>query len=789
MGRGTGRMRWRILGVGLLLGLLFASLLPGLLGVRFDNYHWLPAEHPVRAAKEYLDKEFEQGESLVVGIRTKQDYFSEGVLDELDAVYRELEQNRYIKQINSPLHAKLAIMDRDGSLSLTDYKSALDRGLLKDMEDYRQHLIDSDYWGQLIARDANSFALIIKSDIAYGETKYKFAKREEVIGLVGDILSKTDYLNDYDLTGETELIYQLDKRSRGNLLRFLPIVILITFILLILFLRSFLMSLIVMLTALLTLLVTVNVTVFNGHAINVVSLSLPILIVVISVADSIHILARWRHLVYMREPNARLLQTLKETWLPCLATSLTTATGFGVFYVSELLPLSQFGLDAFLSVLLAYPLILLVTFSLLFALGERLDVRVRGKRDKPGAGSQQVRLSLVCRCTRGMQSAGLPITLLILVATGLVIAQLRFAYTETNFLDAFFPKQGKTYQAFQFVDDNLGGSGAIDIILRRENDAFREIEVFDKIRTMVADLEKIPNVNYVNSYLLPIRLVHKEFAPGEDTPTTRQQLAQEILFLEFSRSDTKNDVLSPYVDFTYANSRLHLQTPNLSSLQVRRLLDDHIRPVLADKITADKLLTGTSYYFQALSDYVLRTQLESFLICFILVWFLFILFFGGRIGTIALIANMLPIGVSLGSIAMLGLPFDFATVLVASISLGLCIDDTIHYLHYYQLYQKDKVSTRSLVLPQVSDVLSRPIFLTSLLLLVGFGVFIASDLVVMVRFGFFSALAIAGALFSVFVFLPCMLTLDDKYSGLLPGLKFGRPHPKPRTAARTQTKT
>ncbi len=749
----TGRFSFWLF---LLVGLALLSL--ALFRLEFNNYNWLAKDNPIRQAKEYLDREFQRGEDLVIAISPSYYYFSPELLAELDGVYESLYEVDYVKSINSPLHAQLVIEDQQGALNLISYRDALDRGLLEDIEDYRRHLIGSDYWGRLIARDANSFAIIVKMDIDYEGVNH--ARRQTITQAAREILANSRWLTNYQMGGETELMHQLDRSTRDNLFRILPPVALLTFFILWLFMRHLVKVGIIMTAALFSLLVTLNVIVYSGHPLSVVSLSLPVLIIVIAVADSIHIVARWERLAHIKDNWQRLKRTLREMWQPCLITSVSTAVGFGTFYFSQLIPLSHFGMDSFIAILLAYPTMLFLTIAFLSFLPTRTQ-----KQQHPFIAVE----TLVSHCTHWLQKYALVVVALTVIIATPIIYQLRYVYTETNFLDAFFLPESEIYQAFDFIDKELGGSGAIDIIVQgAEAGEFEELEQFDLIKDLVGRLERLTQINFATSYLVPVALVHKEFdKEGEKYPTNQEELAQELLFLEFSRSDTEGDVLSPYLDFDYANSRVHLQTPNLSSNQVKELLTGGVEPILAEVGLAATIITGVNYYFQSLSDYVLRTQLDSFFLCFLIIGLFFIVRFGALLGMIALITNLLPLGVSLGSIALFRLPFDFATVLVASVSLGLCIDNTVHYLHYYSICQQGsansaKYSRPSLLIPQVSASLMRPIFLTSLLLIAGFFSLMFSDLVVLIRFGLFSAITIAAALLTLFISLPCALTLIDR---------------------------
>ncbi len=765
-----------------LLALLFCgALLPGASRLRFDNYHWLPPGNPIREAKSYLDREFQRGEELVVLIRPSRDYFSAAVLDEIDRVQRALTGLDEVSSVDSPLHVQLTIADRDGSLSITPYRRALERGLLADIPAYRDHLRASDYWGQLIAEDASAIALVVKLDIDFDA--WNFPVRARVLDEAARLLEETQFLRDYQFAGETELIQRLDLASSANLRLLLPLVALLAFLILLLAYRSLLKSLIVAAAAAGTLLVSLNVIVCFDHPINVVSLSLPVLIIVIAIADSIHVIARWQQIGRQQQGSERILEALRQTWLPCLITSLTTAVGFGVFHFSELIPLSHFGWDAFFSILLAYPVILGSTLASLYAFGPSLQRRSERQEQRQGRGSGRM-----AAFTAALQRRPLAIAAACLGVSLIFVYGFRHLHTETNFLDVFFKKSSPTYKAFEFMDARLGGSGGVDLILQRADggpEAFKNIDEFRRVEALAAEFAELPQVNFANSYLLPVALVYREFddsgdrdphcwpnssrcwhrePDGDKYPQRQDALSQVLLFIEFSRSDQQSDVLAPYVDFTYENSRMRLQTDNLSSSQTERLVREEILPRLEKHSLATYLLTGASYYFQALSDYVLETQVQSFLLCFACVWLFFTLAFGLRLGLVGMATTLLPLGIALGAIPLAGFPFDFASVLIASTSTGLSVDNSIHYLHQYRR-RRLQGQTRAEALCRSSEALQGPILLTSALLVTGFAVFLASDLVVMIRFGAFSALAISAALVSTFVFLPCALACTGRHQG------------------------
>ena len=254
-------------------------------------------------------------------------------------------------------------------------------------------------------------------------------------------------------------------------------------------------------------------------------------------------------------------------------------------------------------------------------------------------------------------------------------------------------------------------------------------------------------------------MVHEEFTQEKALPQSDEALSQELLFLEFSRGEEENDVLSEYVDFDYKNARIHLQTPNIGANQTKDLihfLDKELRVLEFPGY----VYAGSSVFFKALSGYILETQLLSIGVTLAVIWIVFVIIFGLKLGSLGMIPNIVPITFTLGLISLLKIPFDFATVLISSISFGICVDDSIHFIHYYK-YEKDKgvpFDDRTRLSVQI---LGYPILMTTILLSLGFGVFMTSDLVLLIKFGAFTVFAIIIALVADLIVLPAALKLLD----------------------------
>ena len=350
----------------------------------------------------------------------------------------------------------------------------------------------------------------------------------------------------------------------------------------------------------------------------------------------------------------------------------------------------------------------------------------------------------------------------------------RYVYTETNFLNVFFKKSSATRKGFDYVDDHLGGVGGFDLLAQSsEKDTFSKMAAFKHFARWKKELARHSLINSSQSYLEPVSMMHRELSldskgkPGRTLfsdggereamyPQSNRQLAQELLFLEFSRNDEDRGVLASYVNFDYSNARFHVQTPNLSSAQLGKLFA-FVRELIPEKVDGLRVfLTGDSFYFYKLSQYILSTQFISILFTLFLIWVCFGFYFGFALGTLGMVPNVIPVLFTMGSIPLLKMPYDFATVLIGSVSLGLCVDNSIHFLHYYKMKRGAGLSLKESVNLTLRH-LGRPIFFTTVLFSIAFTVFLFSDLVILLKFGLFTLIALFLALLSNVLVLPAFL--------------------------------
>ena len=232
------------------------------------------------------------------------------------------------------------------------------------------------------------------------------------------------------------------------------------------------------------------------------------------------------------------------------------------------------------------------------------------------------------------------------------------------------------------------GTGAFDLILngpslKSKSVNFKEIKDYQKIVQLDEVLKGLPYVKRLETYAMPVRMVHEKLTKNQGVdPATSEELAQEILFLELSQSAESEDILRPFLSFDekQKSGRLVLRTKNLSNRESADLKKMVERRLASLDWPID--YAGNSQYFLRLSELILNTQVQSLTITFSVVFLLMLIFYNLKAAFLLIIANIIPVVGVLFSIVASRNPFDFSTILISSIGLGICVDDNIHLIHH-----------------------------------------------------------------------------------------------------------
>ena len=733
----------------------------GARGLKYDNDTWLEPDNKYQVARDMLAEQFNQFEASMFLFKADNLFTQQGY-EHAVAFSNAAKKIDAVVDVVSVYDASLIMTDDAGTLVITTYREALENGQLRDLAHLEEKFKASDYMGRLLSEDGRLGAFIVKQD-----TAGRPAERQRVVREVQALAKTNPLVADSEFAGDGYLKYTLDKTTKAELGTILSIAgIGIGLFLFSLFGRLWKTALVLFIAAT-AVAVAMGIMATLGHNLTVIALALPVMLSVIVVADSLHIIRYWDNAIDTAGADTGVAEVLSETfeatWLPCLTTSVTSAVGFGVFYFSELIPLRDFGVDSFIGILLGYAIMMGGIFLGLYTMTPGALERRGGQHhlSLPDRAADQF-----LKLDWSVVGHNRPATFSVAIALSImsVVALVTNAKSESNLLDVFFQPSSELYKAFDRVDKELGGSGVVSMVfMTEEEDYYRQYPPFTDIVKVEQQIGNLRAINSTESYTGPIGDIHTSLVDdGTPYPNNGDQLAQELLFSEWSRSAESRDVLAESVNFTFDSNHLRGYTPNLSSSELEVLvgkIENQLDLVETEALPAP-IFTGHSVFFSQLSGYILDTQFVSIALTFCLIFIVLIFEFNFRLAMAGMMACSLPILITMGTIAALGYPFDFATVIIASVTMGLSIDDTIHILHRYQHHLVDEHQSQRASLRQALFIPGRPIVQSTFLFCFGAGVFLSSELVMLQRFATFTMLGLVLALLGAVLLLPSLLSVS-----------------------------
>lgn len=520
---------------------------------------------------------------------------------------------------------------------------------------------------------------------------------------------------------------------------------------------------------------------FMGWEVTVISSNFISLQLIITMAIAIHLIVRHRELHKAHPEWSQLDLTARATALmatPCLFATLTTIAGFGSLLSSGILPVITFGwmMSAGIVVSLCVTFILLPALLVLIPKGPaptRLTLRfplpelLGAFTEKHGKGI--------------LVASGLA---LLFCLTGMMRLQV-----ENSFID-YFKKSTEIYRGMKLIDDHLGGTTPLDVVITFAQapeapapETVTEEETAEEVNGDFADFEEFEEIETGDKYWFTedkVALVEKTHAYLEALPETGKVLslasltrvaeklndgkpldnfALALLYGEIPEQ-YRELLLTPFVSVEHNEAHLSIRIKD-SAPDLRR--DDFLKKVKQGLIGEVGLapenvkLNGMLVLYNNMLQSLFSSQIMTLGIVLVALAAMFLVLFGSPvIAVIALFPNVLAIGVVLGLMGWAGIPLDMMTITIAAISVGIAVDDTIHYIHRFKGELK-KDGDYLATLHRCHGSIGHAMYFTSITIISGFSILVLSNFIPSILFGLLTGLAMAIALVSALTLLPKLI--------------------------------
>ncbi len=507
-----------------------------------------------------------------------------------------------------------------------------------------------------------------------------------------------------------------------------------------------------------------------GWKVTVISSNFIALMLILTMAMNIHMSTRFlqlkKHNSHIKNSELIFLTTKKMFW-PIIYTVLTTICAFLSLIFSGIKPVIDFGWMMTLGLITSF----LITFTLLPTLLNLLPTEKINVKEQENSKIT----NFLGNCSIKYQPIIFLLTLIVIVLSVVGINRLE---VENSFIN-YFSKNTEIYKGMKLIDEKLGGTTPLDVILKFQNveevqiedDEFDDWEdenendnkkywftknKIEKIKEVHNYLENIPYVGKVLSFSSILKVAEKL---NNNKPL--ETLEMGVLYSKIP-DKIKKEVVDPYISIENNEARISLRIKDSEIGLRRNELIKKINTDLKNEIglkSNEYKLAGVLILFNNLLQSLFKSQILTlgFVIVGIFIMFL-ILFKNLKLSLIGVVPNCIAAFFILGIIGILSIPLDMMTITIAAITIGIAVDNSIHYIYRFK-EEYFKLKNYKQTITKCHSTVGIAILNTSITIVFGFSILVLSNFIPTIYFGIFTGIAMLFAMISVLTLLPALLML------------------------------
>jgi len=563
------------------------------------------------------------------------------------------------------------------------------------------------------------------------------------------------------IVGGPPLTYAFQEAAQSDVQTLIPMAICIAAFFLIVLLRSFAGTVLPLLVVFLSTGASFGLAGHFGMVQTAMSTAVPTILIAVGIADTVHLLITFLGALRSgveRKTAAR--YALTKNLLATFLTSLTTAIGFFSFSMANLKPLATMGIMAGFGTMFTWFLSQFVLGSLLFL----LPIKVKAQPPEKRATTVR-RAGAFVDYLAGRQLTIIVITVLLSGASLYYALGIEVSADPLK----YFRKDIPARIASDFVERTLGTSRAFEMTIDSgAEDGIKDPVFMSKVDALSQWIEARPGMTRAISIVDILKSMHKALNGNDHAffklPETREAIAQELLLYTLGlpqgmdvndRITVRNDAIRVTVFNTISKS-------NDTIKAVKEVIER------AQSLGLKAHVTGKYFLYQDTNEYVVNSFLTSLWSANLVIGVIMMLFLRSfALGLISMIPNIVPLFAGGVLLRVIGQPLDIGTVIVASICLGISIDDTSHVLANFAYLRRQGIAP----LPALKEVLSHsgPALLsTNGILICAFASFAMASFMPNFYFGILTAFILSLALITDMFFTPALLLPFGKRNGRKP---------------------
>ena len=514
-----------------------------------------------------------------------------------------------------------------------------------------------------------------------------------------------------------------------------------------------------------------------GWKVTVISSNFIALMLILTMAMNIHMSTRFLQLK-KNNPNLNnseiILMTTSKMFWPIIYTVLTTICAFLSLIFSEIKPIIDFGWMMSLGLITSF----IITFTLLptilnFLPSEKTTIKEQSHS----------------KITEFFGKVSIKNKITIFSVTGLVIALSVIGISrlevENSFIN-YFNKKTEIYKGMKLIDDKLGGTTPLEIILKfssmqknvtdNNDDEFEDWgnEEEQDGRKYWFTKDKIDKIEKVHNYLEELPFIGKVLSFSSIIQVATQlnnneplgSLEMGVLYTKIP-DNIKKEIVDPYISIEDNEARISLRIKDSEKNLRRNDLINKIQYDLENKLgfkNEEFKLAGVLILFNNLLQSLFKSQILTLGFVMIGIFLMFLLLFKNiKLSLIGVVPNFIAAFFILGIIGLLGIPLDMMTITIAAITIGIAVDNSIHYIYRFR-EEFSKTNNYEDTLKLCHSTVGIAILNTSITIVFGFSILVFSNFIPTIYFGVFTGIAMLLAMISVLTLLPSLILITKPFS-------------------------
>ena len=512
-----------------------------------------------------------------------------------------------------------------------------------------------------------------------------------------------------------------------------------------------------------------------GWKVTVISSNFIALMLILTMAMNIHMSTRFLQLRsdFPVLSNSEVISmTVGKMFWPIIYTVLTTICAFLSLVFSEIKPIIDFGWMMTFGLITSF----IITFTLLpTLLSFTSDNKLEINEDKDSKIT-----SFFSKISINNKKTIFSLTGLVIILSIIGISRLQ---VENSFIN-YFNKNTEIYKGMKLIDEKLGGTTSLEVILKFPNKETSESNEDDEFEDWGDEesgnddqywftKDKVDKIKAVHDYLDGLTAVGKvlsfssiiEVATQLNNNKPLGTLEMGVLYSKIPES-IKKDIIDPYISIKNNEARISLRIIDSQDGLRRNDLINQINYDLENKLKLNKdefKLAGVLILFNNLLQSLFKSQILTLGLVMIGIFIMFMVLFRNiKLSLIGVVPNFIAAFFILGIIGLLGIPLDMMTITIAAITIGIAVDNSIHYIYRFKeefLQTKDYNKTLTICHSTVGVAILN----TSITIIFGFSILVFSKFIPTIYFGVFTGIAMLLAMISVLTLLPSLILISKPF--------------------------